>query len=82
MLVFKKSDVQEEFSSDKLAHSILTANAKTEEAIDIKLLMAEFKNIVMDKEDITSGEIEVIVYGLLYSKGAVQTLESYSEYKK
>ena len=82
MLVYKKSDVQEEFSADKLARSILSANSETEETIDINLIMAEFRSIVIDKEDITSGEISVIVYGLLYSKGAVQTLEKYAEHKK
>ncbi|MDL2294950.1 hypothetical protein LJC60_10090 [Ruminococcaceae bacterium OttesenSCG-928-D13] len=82
MVVLKKSDVEEKFSPEKLAHSILTANSETEESLDVQLLLAEFQNIVADMEQITTGQINVIVYGLLYSKSATETLAHYAEFKK
>ena len=82
MDVLKKSDQQEKFSYEKLAFSIGAANADTGEALDIELLLAEFQNIVADKEFITSGQIYVIVCGQLYAKGALNTLKKYSEYKE
>ena len=82
MDVIKKSDVLEKFSYEKLTHSILVANAETGEELDVQLLVAEFQNIVADMEQITTGQINVIVYGLLYAKKALKTLENYSGYKK
>lgn len=82
MDVMKKNDVQEKFSYEKLAGSIQAANDDTGEALDIELLVAEFQNIVADKEFITTGQINVIVYGLLFSKRTMQTLKNYAEYKK
>lgn len=81
MLVIKKTDDKEKFSYEKLAQSMLAANAGTEESIDLELLVAEFQNIVSDKEYVTTGQINVIIYGLLYAKGAMKTLENYAEYK-
>lgn len=81
MMVLKKSKEEEKFSYEKLTRSILAANEGTGETLDTELLVAEFQNIVMDKEDITTGQINVIVYGLLYSKRAIKTLENYAEYK-
>lgn len=82
MYVVKRSDEQEKFSFEKLIQSIRVANADTEEAVDIELLIAEFQNIVADKEYITTGQINIIVYGLLFSKGALQTLKKYAEFKQ
>lgn len=82
MMVIKKSDQQEKFSYDKLGTSVQAANANTGEHIDIELFLAEFQNLVVDKEFITVGQINVVVYGLLYSKNAMQTLANYAEYKK
>ena len=82
MDVIKKSDVLEKFSYEKLTHSILVANAETGEELDVQLLVAEFQNIVADMEQITTGQINVIVYGLLYAKNALKTLENSSGYKK
>ncbi|MDL2327098.1 hypothetical protein LJC64_00340 [Ruminococcaceae bacterium OttesenSCG-928-A11] len=81
MVVLKKSDVEESFSAEKLAQSIRAASAEAEEPLDIELLLAEFKNIVADMEQITTGQINVIVYGLLYAKGATKTLERYASHK-
>lgn len=82
MIVVKKSDAEEKFSFEKLGASIQSANADTNEPIDVTLLLAEFQNIVADSEYITTGQINVIVYGLLYSKDATQTLKNYAEFKK
>ncbi len=82
MDVIKKSDEQEKFSLEKLAHSIRAANREAEEPLDIELLLAEFQNIVFDIETITTGQINVIVYGLLYAKGAHKTLQSYANFEK
>lgn len=82
MNVIKKSDVQEPFSFEKLGRSIQVANKEADEPLDISLLLAEFQNIVADMEQITTGQINVIVYGLLYSKKATKTLESYAGFKQ
>lgn len=82
MFVIKKSDQEEKFSYEKLTHSIQAANAGTDESIDIELLAAEFQNIVADSEYVTTGQINIIVYGLLYSKNAMKTLKNYAEHKK
>lgn len=81
MYVIKKSDEKEKFTYEKLSRSIQAANENTGEDIDIALLLAEFMNIVVDKSDVTTGQINVIVYGLLFSKGALKTLKNYAEYK-
>lgn len=82
MIVIKKSDQEEKFSYEKLTFSIQTANADTDEPLDLELLVAEFQNIVADNEYITTGQINIIVYGLLYSKGAMKTLKNYADFKK
>ncbi|NLW80007.1 MAG: hypothetical protein GXY32_11455 [Ruminococcaceae bacterium] len=82
MIVVKKSDAEEKFSFEKLGKSIQAANADTNEPLDIPLLFAEFQNIVADNEYITTGQINVVVYGLLYSKNAMQTLKNYADFKK
>ena len=82
MIVMKKSDEQEKFSFEKLSRSIQSANSETDEPLDIGLLLAEFQNITADMEQITTGQINVIVYGLLYAKQATKTLEQYAQFKK
>lgn len=82
MVVIKKSDVEEKFSIDKLAASIRAANADTDDSLDIELLIAEFQSLVVNNDYITTGQINVIVYGLLFSKNALQTLKNYAEFKK
>ena len=82
MFVIKKSDEQEKFSLEKLVHSVAAANAETDESLDLDLLAAEFQNIVADMEYITTGQINIIVYGLLFSKGAMQTLQHFAGFKK
>lgn len=81
MIVIKKSDQEEKFSFEKLTRSILAANEGTDEPLDTELLMAEFQNIVANNDYLTTGQIKVIVYGLLYSKNVMATLKNYSEYK-
>ncbi len=82
MTVIKKSDEAEKFSIEKLGRSILAASQEAEEPLDIELLLAEFQNIVFDSETITTGQINVIVYGLLYAKGAHKTLQCYADFGK
>lgn len=82
MTVIKKSGQKEDFSSEKLTHSILAANAKTDEPLEVSALTAEFRQIVSGKELITTQQIDVIVYGLLYSKGLMKTLLKYVSYDK
>lgn len=82
MVVIKKSDVEEKFSIDKLTASIRAASAEAGEPLDVELLLAEFQSLVVNNEYITTGQINVIVYGLLFSKNAMQTLKDYVEFKK
>lgn len=80
--VIKKSGKHEEFSAEKMLASIRAANMGTEEYVDPLLLLAEFKQIVEGKELISTQHIDVIIYGLLYSKGYLKTLLKYIEYDK
>ncbi|MFV0414361.1 MAG: ATP cone domain-containing protein [Oscillospiraceae bacterium] len=82
MVVIKKTDQQENFSYEKLANSVRAANAETGEPLDVELLLMEFQNLVANNDYVTTGQINVIVYGLLYAKNALQTLKNYAEYKK
>lgn len=82
MDVIKKSNIEEKFSYEKLANSVASANEGTDETLDVELLLTEFQNIVANNDYVTTGQINVIVYGLLYSKGAMQTLKNYAEFKK
>lgn len=80
MTVIKKSGKKEDYSPDKLSNSITQASQRTEEAIDVRSLVSEFNRIVSGKELITTKQIDIIVYGLLYSKGLLQTLVSFISY--
>lgn len=80
MTVIKKSGKKEDYSPDKLSNSIKQANQRTEEEIDVHSLVSEFSRIVSGKELITTKQIDIIVYGLLYSKGLLQTLVSFISY--
>lgn len=82
MTVIKKSGKKEEFSIDKLSHSIRSANSQTDEPIKLNTFLAEFRQIVSGKDLITTQQIDVIVYGLLYSKGLLKTLISFISYDK
>lgn len=82
MTVIKKSGRKEDFSVQKLSNSISSANAKTNEFLTLNSLVAEFLQIAKGKELITTQQIDIIVYGLLYSKGLLQTLTTYISYDK
>ena len=82
MKVIKKSGKQEEFSVKKLLNSIRAANAGTDEPLKPALIEAEFQQIIKGKELITTQQIDIIIYGLLYSKGLAGTLENYITYEK
>lgn len=81
MDVLKKTDQQEKFSYDKLGLSIRAANSGTDEPLDIELLLAEFQNLIADKDFITTGQIYTVVAGQLFTKGALKTLKNYAEFK-
>jgi len=82
MTVVKKSGRKEEFSTEKLSNSLRAANIGTDELFDMASLTAEFQQIVQGKKLITTKQIDIIVYGLLYSKGFLQTLLKYISYDK
>lgn len=81
MVVIKRSREEEPFSREKLSLSIKAANRDSGEAIDDDLIAAEFQNIVMDKDFVTTGQITAIICGLLYTKGMLKTLENYGKPK-
>lgn len=82
MTTIKKSGAKEEFLEYKLSNSIDAANRGTDESLNLKMLMADFYQIAKGRDEISTREIMIIVYGLLYEKGLVKTLESYSTYEK
>lgn len=82
MTVIKKSGKHQEFSAKKILASIRAANMGTEEYVDPLLILSEFEQIVEGKELISTQHIDVIIYGLLYSKGYLKTLVRYIEYDK
>jgi len=82
MKVIKKSGKQEEFSVKKLLNSIRAANEGTDEPLKPTLIEAEFQQIIKGKELITTQQIDIIIYGLLYSKELFKTLDKYITYEK
>lgn len=82
MIVIKKSGRKEDFSSQKLASSIRSANQKTDETVDVNSLVYDFDRIVSGKDLITTKQIDIIVYGLLYALGHLQTLIAFVSYDK
>lgn len=85
MTIIKKSGKKEEFSVEKLSNSIAAASIEANEPLgesELKMILAEFQLIVKGKDLITSQQIDVIVNGLLYSKGHYGTLEKYVSYHK
>lgn len=80
MTVIKKSGKKEAFQVEKLCHSIQSANAKTDEPLKVRTIITDFQQIVQGKELITTQQIDIIIYGLLYSKGLMQTLMTYISY--
>lgn len=82
MQVIKKSGRVESFSLNKLGSSINSANYGTSEKIDIDSLLSELEEIVKDKRQITTRHLDIIVTGLLYTNGYVETLHKYMSYEK
>jgi len=82
MTVVKRSGKHEEFSTNKLANSIRAANEETDEPLKATFLVSEFEQIIKGKELITTQQIDIIIYGLLYSKGLLKTLNRYISYDK
>jgi len=82
MTVVKRSGNHEEYSSKKLANSIRAANQDSGEPLKATFLVSELEQILSGKELITTQQIDIIIYGLLYSKGLVKTLEQYISYDK
>ncbi|BDF57498.1 hypothetical protein CE91St36_03150 [Christensenellaceae bacterium] len=82
MIVVKKSGLTEEFSLGKLRHSVRSANLNTDESIYLPGLLASFQQIIEEKSQITSEQIDIILFGLLYSKGHMRTLLNYVSYEK
>lgn len=82
MIVIKKSGMKEDFSIGKLQHSVRSANNKTDEMLDISDFLSSFEQIVDEKTQISTRHIDIIVYGLLYRLGHLQTLINYVSYEK
>lgn len=82
MTVIKKSGKKEEFSPEKLANSLTHAGKDAAQEIDAKSLLLEFGRLVEGKKLITTRQIDIIVYGLLYSQKLTATLEAYTSYDK
>lgn len=82
MIVIKKTGLKEDFSIGKLRHSVQAANSKTDEMLNIDTFAKNFEDIIAEKTTISTQQIDIIVYGLLYSKGHVQTLINYISYEK
>lgn len=82
MTVIKKSGKKEDFLVEKWSNSIETANIKTDEPLEISKLKTDFLQIVRGKRLITTQQIDIITYGLLYSNGHMKTLIQYISYDK
>lgn len=85
MTIIKKSGKKEEFSPEKLSRSIAVASEEAKQPLnesDIKGIVSDFQQIVKGKELITTQQIDIIVNGILYSKGFFGALEHYVSYKK
>lgn len=82
MTVIKKSGKKESFSAEKLSHSIQSANLSTDEPLNLPMMIVEFQQIVKGKDLMTTQQIDIIVYGLLYSKGLLKTLMQFVAYDK
>ena len=80
MTVIKKAGHKEEFSPEKLSNSLHLANQNTDEQIDVNSLSVDFYRIVEGKAFITTEQIDIIIFGLLYSQGFQKTLSSYISY--
>jgi len=83
MTVIKKSGKKEAFSTEKLMQSIAAASDEAKEPLnesDLKILLAEFQMITKEKNLITSQQIDIIVNGLLYSRGFHGVLAHYVSY--
>lgn len=85
MVIIKKSGKKEAFSADKMKASILAASEEAGQPLpdsDLRRLLAEFQQIVSGKDLITTQQMDVIINGLLYSKGYYGALEHYVSYNK
>lgn len=85
MTIIKKSGKKEDFSVEKLSRSISAASDEANEPLnegDLKLILAEFRQIVTGKELMTTQQIDIVVNGILYSKGYYDILERYVSYAK
>lgn len=85
MTIIKKSGRKETFSSEKLLNSIAAASDEAKQPLnksDLNTILVDFQQIVKGKDLITTQQIDVIVNGLLYSKGYFGILEKYVSYYK
>lgn len=85
MVVIKKSGKKEEFAPGKIYQSIAGANDETDEPMnesDLKVVISDLRHIVEGKDQIDTFQIDVIVSGLLYTRGLMKTLKQYSNYRK
>lgn len=85
MIIIKKSGKEEEFSADKLLCSISAASDEVKKPLnesDLKVFLANFQKILEGKTSISTCQIEIIVFGLLYEMGCTEILENYAAYSR
>lgn len=85
MVIIKKSGKKEAFSADKFKSSIAAASEEANQPLsdgDLRKLLTDFQQIVNGKDLMTTQQIDVVINGLLYSKGFYGALEHYVSYNK
>lgn len=85
MLIIKRSGKTEEFSIDKIRAALAACSDEADQPFnesDLKRLTADLEQIISGKESLTTGQIVVIVAGILYTQGYFGALEHYLSYNR
>ncbi len=87
MKITKRNGVICLYDDEKVARSILRANADTEgETMSVKMADAladeAFSRLTAQHEWITTADVRACVFALLAERGFPKTAKSYKEYKK
>lgn len=83
MLVIKRDGRKEDFLPEKIYQTVAAASDETAEPLnesDLKAVISEIKSIMKGKEEIHSYQIDIILSGVLYTKGFLATLKKYRDY--
>lgn len=85
MTIIKKSGKTEDFSAEKLSVSIASASDEAGSPLnesDLNSIVSAFLDITKGKSEISTTNIDIIICGILYSRGYQNTLKSYSSFVK